>query len=159
MRHRELDLDEVQDLDVKRVAIEKAKTAYKIVQGPVLVEDISLTFNELGGKLPGPFIKFFMSAVGNQGLCDLIKGKDRGARAEVVYALCTGKKTYTFSGVRYGTIGKKPKGKTNFGWDPIFTPRGETRTFAQMTSEEKHKKATRGLALKKLKQFLHHENL
>ncbi len=56
--HIKLDLDEVQSTDLREIVEHKVKQAYSIVKKPVIVEDVSLEFEELGW-LPGPFIKFF----------------------------------------------------------------------------------------------------
>jgi XTP/dITP diphosphohydrolase len=40
-----------------------------------------------------------------------------------------------------------PRGKLGHGYDPVFVPDGETRTFAEMTHEEKNKLSHRGRAL------------
>jgi len=37
-----------------------------------------------------------------------------------------------------GTLVWPPRGAAGFGYDPMFLPDGETRTFGEMTSEEKH---------------------
>lgn len=37
-----------------------------------------------------------------------------------------------------GTLVWPPRGQAGFGYDPMFLPDGETRTFGEMTSEEKH---------------------
>ncbi len=50
-----------------------------------------------------------------------------------------------------GTISAEPRGKSGFGYDPIFTPDGyDGRTFAQMTPEEKHAVSHRGRAFRAL---------
>lgn len=43
------------------------------VNGPVLVEDTCLCFNALKG-LPGPYIKWFMDKIGNDGLNKMLAG-------------------------------------------------------------------------------------
>lgn len=45
--HMKLDLKEIQSLNLKDVIEDKAKRAYEIVKGPVIVEDVALTFAEL----------------------------------------------------------------------------------------------------------------
>jgi inosine/xanthosine triphosphate pyrophosphatase family protein len=47
--HRGLELPEIQSLDLVEVATEKAKAAYEMHGGPVLVEDIGLSFTALKG--------------------------------------------------------------------------------------------------------------
>jgi XTP/dITP diphosphohydrolase len=61
----------------------------------------------------------------------------------------------TFTGYAKGRIGLEPKGKTGFGYDPVFSPEGYDRTFAEMTGEEKDRLSHRGKALEKLSNFLH----
>jgi len=52
-----------------------------------------------------------------------------------------------------GTI-VEPRGETNFGWDPIFQPEGYTKTFAEMSADEKNSLSMRKLAAEKLKESL-----
>jgi len=47
-----------------------------------------------------------------------------------------------------GTIESTPKGKSGFGYDPIFRPEGSDRVFAEMSLNEKNEISHRGLALK-----------
>jgi inosine triphosphate pyrophosphatase len=61
-----LDLPELQGKP-EEVAREKARSAARLVEGPVLVEDTSLCFRALNG-LPGCYIKDFLGAVGHDGL-------------------------------------------------------------------------------------------
>jgi XTP/dITP diphosphohydrolase len=44
----------------------------------------------------------------------------------------------TFEGRVDGDLVFPPRGKAGFGYDPIFRPDGHTRTFGEMSSEEKH---------------------
>lgn len=43
-----------------------------------------------------------------------------------------------FRGEAHGTLVWPPRGALGFGYDPVFRPDGQTRTFGEMTSEEKH---------------------
>ena len=63
------------------------------------------------------------------------------------------KKAILFLGECRGTISKKTLGEHGFGYDPIFIPDGETRTFAQMETEEKNRFSHRGKSLEKLKDY------
>ncbi|WP_020574009.1 RdgB/HAM1 family non-canonical purine NTP pyrophosphatase [Actinopolymorpha alba] len=49
-----------------------------------------------------------------------------------------------------GRIAYEAKGDGGFGYDPIFVPEGETRTFAEMSPEEKDAVSHRGRALRQL---------
>jgi XTP/dITP diphosphohydrolase len=49
-----------------------------------------------------------------------------------------------------GTLLHTPRGTNGFGYDPIFVPLGETRTTAEMPSEEKDAISHRGKAFREL---------
>ena len=52
-----------------------------------------------------------------------------------------------FEGRVDGTLVWPPRGDAGFGYDPMFLPAGYTRTFGEMTSDEKHGLPPRGLGL------------
>lgn len=80
--------------------------------------------------------------------------KNRGARAVVCLAIYNGKNCKVYKGEIKGKISLAPKGKSGFGWDPIFIPAGYNKTFAEMGAWEKNKISMRKLALEKLKKDL-----
>lgn len=151
--HVKLDLVEIQSVDLKEIVEHKAREAYKHIQKPVLVEDVSLTFTALG-KLPGPLIKWFLKELGTEKLCHLLDNfENRLAIAEIIYGLYDGKKVKMFAGQTHGTIPLHPQGE-GFGWNPIFIPKGAKQTWAEMPFEERAKTSMRGIALKKLEKFI-----
>jgi len=146
-----LNIDEIQTFDPREAVCKKAYNAYLAYKKPVLVEDTSLFFESWNG-LPGVFIDYFMESVGIKGLLKMLKfTKNRKAKAITYLGIYDGKKYYTFKGEIQGKISQKPKGNSGFGWDPIFVPKGFSKTFAQMTTEEKNKISMRKKALLKLK--------
>jgi len=46
------------------------------------------------------------------------------------------------------------RGPTNFGWDPVFQPKGWKKTYAEMTKDEKNGLSHRYKALDKLLSWL-----
>lgn len=152
VEHMNLDLIEIQSLDLKEIVEDKARRAHEIVKSPVIVEDVSLVFDELKA-LPGPLIKWFLDSLGNEGLCQLVREK-RDAHAEVMFAICDEKGTHTFGGYIEGTIAESPRGESGFGWDPVFIPNGHNKTWAEMTADEKHATSMRKIALEKMSVFL-----
>jgi XTP/dITP diphosphohydrolase len=60
----------------------------------------------------------------------------------------------TFLGKINGTVSLKPKGMNGFGYDPIFIPENNIKTFAEMNLEEKNVISHRKIAITKLKSFL-----
>jgi len=66
----------------------------------------------------------------------------------------TSEKHIIFNGIVSGKISLDPKGSYGFGYDPIFIPNGQKKTFAEMTKKEKNKISHRSVAIIKLKKYL-----
>jgi XTP/dITP diphosphohydrolase len=79
---------------------------------------------------------------------------NRTARFKTVIALLIGDEKYKFEGVAEGKIGTERIGNAGFGYDPVFTPHGYSKTFAELTMDEKNKISHRGKAVRALIQFL-----
>jgi XTP/dITP diphosphohydrolase len=62
--------------------------------------------------------------------------------------------TSTFDGVCEGAIGFEPRGDGGFGYDPLFSPQGERRTFAELGEDVKNRISHRARALQLLKRAL-----
>lgn len=151
---KELALPEMQSLDVEEVAKVKAQKAYELLGVPALVEDTALTFLALG-KLPGPFIKYFLESIHNDGLVKLLNNfENREVVATTCFALADESGVQTFVGETLGVVADKPRGEDRFGWDMIFIPMGYTETWAEMSLEEKQKTSMRRKALDKLQKCL-----
>ena len=56
----------------------------------------------------------------------------------------------SFEGEARGHVVRPPRGDKGFGYDPIFVPDGHTKTFAEMTPEEKLPLTHRARAFDKL---------
>ena len=149
-----LEIEEIQSLDPLKVALAKAKAYFDALKKPVFIEDTSLSFEGLNG-LPGPYISDMAKALGNRGLAELLKGKNRKAQAQVTVVFVDAKgREHTFIGVTEGTIAASPRGEGGFGWDPIFIPEGEERTFGEMSLEEKNKYSMRAKPLIAFREWL-----
>lgn len=84
-----------------------------------------------------------------------MKGMDnRKAKFRTVIHLVIDGKEKVFVGEVNGTITREKQGEKGFGYDPIFMPDGYNKTFAELSMEEKNKISHRGLATKKLIEFL-----
>jgi XTP/dITP diphosphohydrolase len=71
-------------------------------------------------------------------------------RAHFVSALCLAwpdGHTEQFEARVAGTLVWPPRGARGFGYDPMFLPEGQQRTFGEMPSEEKHGLPPRGRGL------------
>lgn len=53
-------------------------------------------------------------------------------------------------GYAHGTISFPPRGEKGFGYDPIFVPDGETRSYGEMEQSEKEQTSHRADAFRKL---------
>lgn len=147
-----LEIEEIQTLDPVLCATKKAIAAYQQFGQSVLVEDTALFFEAWNG-LPGVFIDYFMRSIDNQGLIKLmLQETNRKATAQTTLAISEdGVTAITFVGTVDGSIATEEKGNSGFGWDVIFIPDGETRTFAEMTGDEKDQYSMRRNAFEEYK--------
>ncbi|OII76423.1 inoine triphosphate pyrophosphatase [Cryptosporidium andersoni] len=130
--------------------------AYNKLKCPIIVEDTSLCFNVYNG-LPGPYIKWFLKAIGNIGLVNMLKPyNDKSAYAVTQIAYFDGNnmdQPILFEGIVDGVI-VTPRGNTTFGWDCIFQPIGYNLTYSEMEPKLKNSISQRSKCLKKLKEYL-----
>ena len=83
---------------------------------------------------------------------------DRAAQFKTVICLLLDGKEYFFTGICKGKIIEKQTGEWGFGYDAVFVPDGDDKTFAEMTMEQKNKYSHRKKALVKLTDFLNNYN-
>jgi XTP/dITP diphosphohydrolase len=83
---------------------------------------------------------------------------ERNAQFKTVISLILDDVEYQFTGICKGKIIHKEIGEMGFGYDAIFVPDGNEKTFAQMEMEEKNKYSHRKKALAKLIDFLNNYN-
>lgn len=86
-------------------------------------------------------------------LKNLVGTKNRKAQFRTVIALIVEGKDFLFEGIAKGEIILEKSGTDGFGYDPIFVPEGFTKTFAQMSMQEKNSISHRGMAVRKLVDF------
>lgn len=151
LKQLNIDLLEIQDSDPRKIIKHKLQEAKQYKAAEFIVEDTSLYLECLNG-LPGPFIKWFLQAMGNDGLYRIAKSfGNYHATAKTIIGYSDKKyRMHYFEGVIRGSI-VAPRGKTSFGWDPIFQPAGYKKTFAEMTSDDKSKISHRSKALQKVR--------
>jgi len=154
-----LEVPEIQSLDFAEVARAKAVVAARALGTAVLVEDSGLVVAGWGG-FPGPLTKWItMGALGQEGLAKMLDGfSDRGAEAVSALALARPgqdeKDVVVAVGRVAGSIALHPRGENGFGWDVLFIPEGATRTWAEMSDEEKMRDSHRTRAFASLRRFL-----
>ena len=123
---------------------------------PSLADDSGLAVNALGGdpgiysaRWAGPEKDFAMAMRKvHEGIGD---NPDRSAYFVAVLCLAwPDGHCECFEGRVGGVIDWPPRGAAGFGYDPVFRPDGETRTFAEMEAQEKHDISHRARAFDKL---------
>lgn len=143
-------------------AIKKAVTISKIFGAPALSDDSGLFVHALGGK-PGVRSARYASpkgdyAANNSKLLKALnpfKGQQRKAYFATTIALAwPGQAPITFTGKLSGKIISENRGTNGFGYDPVFVPRGYTKTLAEMTITEKNQLSHRSRALAKILNYL-----
>lgn len=149
----DLDLTEIQELDPRKVIAAKLAEARREQAGAFIVEDTSLVLSSMNG-LPGTFIKWFLAALGVEGVYELTRvfGNRATARTFIGYAEEEGRVDF-FEGSICGMV-VPPRGSNGFGWDSIFQPDGSEKTFAEMLLEEKSQFSMRRLAIESLQLHL-----
>ena len=136
----------------------KARAAAEASGLPALADDSGLEVAALGGA-PGVHSarwagesRDFASAMARvRDEMQARKATDRSARFVCALALATPSgRVDVFEGEARGEIVWPPRGDKGFGYDPIFEPQGYTRTFGEMSHEEKLPLTHRARAFEKL---------
>jgi XTP/dITP diphosphohydrolase len=150
-KHLRAEKREIQSGDIEEIACFAAREAAHATGRFVVAEDAGFFVNALAG-FPGPYSSYVFKTLGTHGILKLMKTRwDRVAFFQASVAFCTPTtRPRSFTGRVYGRVGRKPKGTHGFGFDPIFIPsRGDGRSFAEMTTEEKNALSHRALAFAK----------
>lgn len=139
-------------------ALEKARAAWERCHVPVVADDSGLEVACLSGA-PGVDTAHYAGsrdALANMRklLLDMQHCGDRKAQFRTVLALVTASEERLFEGVVQGHIATEMRGAGGFGYDPIFVPEGEQRSFAEMRPGEKHALSHRSRAMGALQRYL-----
>ena len=119
-------------------------------------DDTGLEVEALGGQ-PGVHSARYAPGTSHDSqanmkyLLENLKDKtNRKARFKTVIALIREGKETLVEGIVEGEILSSPRGEGGFGYDPVFKPAESSKTFAEMSGEEKNKISHRGRATEKL---------
>ena len=152
----DLGYPEIQAKSLEDVALFGAENIQKRFDKSFFLEDAGLFIDALNG-FPGVYSAYIFYKIGCPGILKLMNElEDNNRKACFRSVVAFGehnKNPLLFIGETYGTISKKSLGKHGFGYDPIFIPDNETKTFAQMKTEEKNQFSHRGKSLEKLIDF------
>ena len=130
-------LEEIQSNNLNDIAEKKAINAYDLIQKPVIIEDDGLFINTLNG-FPGPYSSYVYDTIGNKGIMDLLENsKVRDAKFVSIIAYCDSDcNVKLFESSVPGKISSIIE-KGGWGYDPIFIPDGESKTYANVSDKDK----------------------
>ena len=152
-----LTLPEIQAATVEEITWHKLEAARTRGHHRLVVEDVSLGFDELG-NFPGPYVRWLLEAAGGRGLAAIAFAlNNRAAKAQCCVAYWDGEEGHMFVGECAGELLVEARGKAQFGWDAWFQPKGSSKTYAEMSDAEKDRVSHRGVAYRKLAAHLAQE--
>ena len=153
----ELNLPEPEETatDFEGNALIKAEAAARATGLPALADDSGFCVAALGGR-PGVYsarwagpqrdMAFAMNRVHEE--MQASGSADKAAAFVVVLCLAWPDGTHRFvRGECRGQVSWPPRGEHGHGYDPMFIPEGESRTFAEMEETEKNRFSHRGQAM------------
>lgn len=152
------DIPETSDT-IEGNAIQKAQYVFDHYGENCFAEDTGLEIKALDMR-PGVYTARYAgserdpNANMDKVLKELQSESSREARFKTVIAYIKDGEIFTFEGIINGTIAHEKIGTGGFGYDPVFIPENENRSFAQMTDDEKNENSHRGRALAKFLDFL-----
>ncbi|BFH73413.1 XTP/dITP diphosphatase [Sulfurisphaera javensis] len=144
---------EIQADSLEEIVRNSAIIAYNMIKSPLIMEDSGL-FIEALNNFPGPYTNYVRRTIGLEGILKIMQGiENRNAYFMTAICYIDDKIVKVFTGKINGRISYSIRGDKGFGFDPIFIPEGEDRTFGEMNLEEKNKYSHRGKAFKEFVKF------
>lgn len=127
------------------------------LEPPFLLEDAGLFVSALHG-FPGVYSRHALDTIGNAGLLRLLQDVEPESRTAAFRACIAyvdpDRALHTFTGTCKGRIADRAAGDGGFGFDPVFVPEGDVRTFAQLSDAEKNAVSHRGRAVQAFLAYL-----
>ena len=137
----------------------KAKEIHDATGLPVIADDTGLEVTALDGA-PGVYSARYAGEEASYDdnctklLAALEQHDDRSARFRTVLCYVDGMRVLFAEGEATGVILTERSGGGGFGYDPIFRPEGEEKSFAEMSPEEKNRISHRGRAVRAFRDLL-----
>lgn len=152
------DLPETQST-IEGNSLQKAEFVFKKYGIPCFADDTGLEVHFLDGA-PGVDSAHYAGPERSDEanislLLQNLEGvKDRKAQFKTIITWVAKGKIKQFEGIVKGKILEKKQGIGGFGYDPIFQPKGQDVSFAQMPAAQKNLISHRAKAVEKLANFL-----
>ena len=132
-----LEKHEIRSENIEEIAREAAKVAFETLQKPVVVDDTGFFVDALNG-FPGSYAGIVLKFIGFEGILQLmVHNEDRASDFKTAVGYYDGQHLESFVGAMSGSITRESAGVGGFGYDPIFIPDGFTKTYAELTFDEK----------------------
>jgi len=137
----------------------KAMAAMQATGLPVLADDSGLQipeFNFMPGEHTRPFTEKYGGYENVRGILLDLAGKEEIAAQYYccLVLLFPDGREIVAEGTMKGRLVRPDRGQNRFGYDPWFVPDGETRSYGEMSEEEKSRSSHRSLAAQSLLQQL-----
>ena len=150
---------------------QKAWYIYNVLHKDCFADDTGLEVEALNGS-PGVYSarysrleddKFAKMSIDDGNISKLLfklqSTTNRKARFRTVISLILSGKEYQFEGIVNGVILTEKWGKGGFGYDSVFLPDGYSKSFAQMSLQDKNLISHRSIAISKLIGFINDYNI
>ena len=149
-------LEEIQSNSLNEIAKRKAIDAFTKIQKSIIIEDDGLFINSLNG-FPGPYSSYAYDTIRNKGIIQLLQNSEhRDAKFVAIIAYYNGiDEVKLFESSIPGKISKEIE-KGGWGYDPIFIPDGESKTYANVLDKDKF--SHRSASLKKFSDWFMHKH-
>ncbi len=142
-------------------SLQKAQAVYQHTRLPALADDSGLEVFYLSGRPGVVSARYAGDGASDEENNEKLLGQMRGvaprrrkAQFRAVLTLLDEKGMEAAEGICRGTLAELPRGTNGFGYDPIFIPEGFSRTYAELTAEEKNRISHRARALAAMREVL-----
>ena len=156
LKQHGIELEETDSSSQKKIALHKAKQAFALLRQPLIVEDTGIWFRAFK-NFPGTKPKRAFEQLGFEGLFKKLQGKKRSAFFLTTVCFIESEKNFHFfEGKLEGEITKKviaPEADA-MPYAKIFIPKGHEKTLSEMTLHEKNASSHRGIAARKLAEWI-----
>lgn len=129
--------DEPLEIDLTAMVRHKARSAYRSLLMPCIVEHAGLILErDAKSGFPGGLTQPMWDSLAADGFLRRTGAAGERAVARAVVGYCDGASVRTFVGETQGMISDVPRGKRDFYWDTIFCPdEFEGKTYAEIAEE------------------------
>ena len=127
-----LPVDEIQSHDTEKIALHKAKQAYKLAGRPVVIQDTFWNILALRG-FPGAYMSYVSEWFKPEDFLALMAGKkDRTVVRTHTVVYYDGKRSKVFSKDFMGTIAEEARGQDGYSIDEVVITTGQSLTNAEI---------------------------